>query len=57
MVHESRAMWLTPVLSLPGLDETNLANFGSDLEKQHRKEEGALETAWNYEGSPIGHEP
>ncbi|KAI8344195.1 hypothetical protein BC941DRAFT_458319 [Chlamydoabsidia padenii] len=39
------------------LDETNLANFGSDLEKQHRKEEGALETAWNYEGSPIGHEP
>ncbi|ORZ23091.1 hypothetical protein BCR42DRAFT_128972 [Absidia repens] len=39
------------------LDDTNLANFGSDLEKQHRKEEGALETAWNYEGSPIGHEP
>ncbi|KAI8070519.1 hypothetical protein BC940DRAFT_296353 [Gongronella butleri] len=38
------------------LDETNLANFGSDLEKQHRKEEGALETAWNYEGSPIGRE-
>ncbi|CAO3647131.1 unnamed protein product [Cunninghamella echinulata] len=38
------------------LDETNLANFGSDLEKQHCKEEGALETAWNYEGSPIGHE-
>ncbi|GAA5806973.1 hypothetical protein MFLAVUS_000322 [Mucor flavus] len=38
------------------LDETNLANFGSDLEREHRKEEGSLETAWNYEGSPIGHE-
>ncbi|KAI9478383.1 MAG: hypothetical protein EXX96DRAFT_570644 [Benjaminiella poitrasii] len=38
------------------LDETNLANFGSELERQHRKEEGALETAWNYEGSPIGQE-
>jgi gelsolin len=38
------------------LDETNLANFGSDLEREHRKAEGALETAWNYEGSPIGHE-
>ncbi|KAI8369026.1 hypothetical protein BD560DRAFT_398400 [Blakeslea trispora] len=38
------------------LEETNLANFGSELEKQHRKEEGELETAWNYEGSPIGHE-
>ncbi|KAI7906095.1 uncharacterized protein BX663DRAFT_549208 [Cokeromyces recurvatus] len=38
------------------LEETNLANFGSELERQHRKEEGALETAWNYEGSPIGHE-
>jgi gelsolin len=50
-------MVLTPVLSLSGLDETNLANFGSELEKEHRKEEGALETAWNYEGSPIGLEP
>ncbi|ORZ03296.1 gelsolin-like protein 1-like protein, partial [Syncephalastrum racemosum] len=39
------------------LDETNLANFGSDLERQHRKEEGSLETAWNYEGTPIKHEP
>ncbi|KAG1461516.1 hypothetical protein G6F56_005712 [Rhizopus delemar] len=38
------------------LDDTNLANFGSDLEREHRKEEGSLETAWNYEGSPIGHE-
>ncbi|ORX53088.1 actin depolymerizing protein [Hesseltinella vesiculosa] len=38
------------------LEETNLVNFGSDLEKQHRKEEGALETAWNYEGSVIGHQ-
>ncbi|KAI8090264.1 uncharacterized protein B0P05DRAFT_530079 [Gilbertella persicaria] len=38
------------------LDETNLANFGSELEREHRKEEGDLETAWNYEGSPIGHE-
>lgn len=38
------------------LEETNLANFGSDLERQHRKEEGALETAWNYEDSPIGHQ-
>jgi len=38
------------------LDETNLANFGSELEREHRKAEGALETAWNYEGSPIGHE-
>lgn len=40
-----------------GLDETNLANFGSELERQHRKEEGSLEQAWNYEGSPIGKEP
>ncbi|KAI7882035.1 actin depolymerizing protein [Lichtheimia hyalospora FSU 10163] len=39
------------------LDETNLANFGSELERQHRKEEGSLEQAWNYEGSPIGKEP
>jgi gelsolin len=31
-----------------------LANFGSDLERDHRKEEGALETAWNYEGSDVG---
>lgn len=38
------------------LDETNLANFGSDLEREHRKEEGSLETAWNYEDSPIGHQ-
>lgn len=38
------------------LDDTNLANFGSDLEREHRQEEGALETAWNYEGSPIGKE-
>ncbi|KAI8638461.1 hypothetical protein BD408DRAFT_453620 [Parasitella parasitica] len=38
------------------LDETNLANFGSELERQHRKAEGALETAWSYEGSPIGQE-
>ncbi|KAI8372039.1 hypothetical protein EDC96DRAFT_439185, partial [Choanephora cucurbitarum] len=38
------------------LEETNLANFGSELERQHRKEEGELEKAWNYEGSPIGHE-
>jgi gelsolin len=36
------------------LDDTNLANFGSDLERDHRKEEGALETAWNYEGSDVG---
>lgn len=36
------------------LDDTNLANFGSDLEREHRKEEGALETAWNYEDTPIG---
>lgn len=42
---------------LVGLDETNLANFGSELEREHRKEEGSLEEAWNYEGSPIGHEP
>ncbi|KAI8990918.1 hypothetical protein BDF20DRAFT_810651, partial [Mycotypha africana] len=39
-----------------GLDETNLANFGSELEREHRKAEGALETAWNYESSPIGHQ-
>ncbi|KAI9321232.1 hypothetical protein BX666DRAFT_1899928 [Dichotomocladium elegans] len=39
------------------LDETNLANFGSELEKKHRKEEGALEQAWNYEGSVVGKEP
>ncbi|KAI8983802.1 hypothetical protein BDB01DRAFT_850457 [Pilobolus umbonatus] len=38
------------------LADTNLANFGSELERQHRKEEGALEEAWNYEGSPIGHQ-
>ncbi|PHZ16023.1 actin depolymerizing protein, partial [Rhizopus microsporus ATCC 52813] len=38
------------------LADTNLTNFGSELERQHRKEEGELETAWNYEGSPIGHE-
>ncbi|CEP17352.1 hypothetical protein [Parasitella parasitica] len=38
------------------LDETNLANFGSELEREHRKAEGSLETAWNYEGSPIGQE-
>ncbi|KAI9252677.1 hypothetical protein BY458DRAFT_522736 [Sporodiniella umbellata] len=38
------------------LEETNLANFGSELERQHRKEEGELEMAWNYEGSPIGQE-
>ncbi|KAF9932311.1 hypothetical protein BGZ65_004525, partial [Modicella reniformis] len=39
------------------LDETNLAEFGSELEKQHRKEEGALEQAWNKEtgvGSDVG---
>ncbi|KAF8930307.1 hypothetical protein BGZ58_008341 [Dissophora ornata] len=28
------------------LEETNLAEFGGKLEKQHRKEEGALEKAW-----------
>ncbi|KAF8950157.1 hypothetical protein BGZ52_003500, partial [Haplosporangium bisporale] len=28
------------------LEETNLAEFGSQLEKDHRKEEGALEQAW-----------
>ncbi|KAF9311011.1 hypothetical protein BG003_007893 [Podila horticola] len=28
------------------LDETNLAEFGSQLEKDHRKQEGALEQAW-----------
>ncbi|KAI8144778.1 hypothetical protein BJV82DRAFT_606225 [Fennellomyces sp. T-0311] len=39
------------------LDETNLANFGSELEKEHRKEQGALEEAWNYEGSLVGTEP
>ena len=39
-----------------GLDETNLANFGSELERENRKEQGSLEEAWNYEDSPIGHE-
>ncbi|KAF9949059.1 hypothetical protein BGZ72_009085 [Mortierella alpina] len=31
------------------LEETNLAQFGGELEKQHRKEEGALEKAWAKE--------
>ncbi|KAI9489983.1 hypothetical protein BDB00DRAFT_884323 [Zychaea mexicana] len=38
------------------LDETNLANFGSELEREHRKEQGSLEEAWNYEDSPVGKE-
>ncbi|GJJ68842.1 hypothetical protein EMPS_01188 [Entomortierella parvispora] len=39
------------------LEETNLALFGSELEKAHRKEEGALEKAWGKEtgvGSQTG---
>ncbi|KAG0227731.1 hypothetical protein BGW42_002750 [Actinomortierella wolfii] len=39
------------------LEETNLAEFGSQLEKDHRKEEGSLETAWGKEtgvGSETG---
>lgn len=31
------------------LAETNLAAFGSDLDKQHRKEGGAHEKAWSKE--------
>ncbi|KAG0204870.1 hypothetical protein BGX28_003329, partial [Mortierella sp. GBA30] len=31
------------------LEETNLAEFGSKRDKEHRKEEGALETAWGKE--------
>ncbi|KAG0353364.1 hypothetical protein BG005_007353 [Podila minutissima] len=37
------------------LEETNLAEFGSVLEKERRKEEGALETAWG-EGTGVGSE-
>lgn len=39
---------LTPTNLFPTseLDETNLAEFGSQLEKDHRKQEGALEQAW-----------
>ncbi|KAF9580705.1 hypothetical protein BGW38_002532 [Lunasporangiospora selenospora] len=29
------------------LEETNLAEFGGELEKKHRKEEGSLESAWS----------
>ncbi|KAG0363816.1 fragmin60 [Gamsiella multidivaricata] len=39
------------------LEDTNLAEFGSELEKQHRQEEGALETAWGKDtgvGSKAG---
>ncbi|KAG0327393.1 hypothetical protein BGZ99_007723 [Dissophora globulifera] len=35
------------------LEETNLAEFGGELEKQHRKEEGALEAAWG-KGTGVG---
>ena len=37
------------------LGETNLAEFGSALEKEHRKEEGALEKAW-AEDTGVGSE-
>ncbi|KAF9114170.1 hypothetical protein BGX27_011526 [Mortierella sp. AM989] len=39
------------------LEETNLAEFGSKLEKEHRQQEGALEEAWGKEtgvGSKTG---
>ncbi|KAF8931272.1 hypothetical protein BGZ58_007721 [Dissophora ornata] len=39
------------------LEETNLAEFGGQLEKEHRKEEGALEQAWGKDtgvGSKTG---
>ncbi|KAF9198987.1 hypothetical protein BGZ49_000063, partial [Haplosporangium sp. Z 27] len=39
------------------LEETNLAEFGSKLDKEHRKQEGALEHAWSKEtgvGSKTG---
>lgn len=36
------------------LEDTNLANFGSKLDLDHHKQEGALETAWNSPGSHIG---
>jgi hypothetical protein len=36
------------------LEDTNLANFGSKLDLDHHKQEGALETAWNYAGSRVG---
>ncbi|KAF9187502.1 hypothetical protein BGZ51_001116 [Haplosporangium sp. Z 767] len=39
------------------LEETNLAEFGSQLEKDHRKEEGSLEQAWGKDtgvGSRTG---
>ncbi|KAI1317498.1 hypothetical protein EDD11_008305 [Mortierella claussenii] len=35
------------------LEETNLAEFGSQLEKDHRKEEGSLEHAWG-KGTGVG---
>jgi len=36
------------------LEDTNLANFGSKLDLDHHKQEGALEAAWNYAGSRVG---
>ncbi|KAG0336955.1 hypothetical protein BG004_007850 [Podila humilis] len=38
------------------LEETNLAAFGSELEKERRKDEGALETAWSNEETGVGSE-
>ncbi|KAF9177473.1 hypothetical protein BGZ51_008552 [Haplosporangium sp. Z 767] len=35
------------------LEDTNLAAFGGELEKEHRKEEGALESAWG-EDTGVG---
>ncbi|KAG0029091.1 hypothetical protein BGZ81_004133 [Podila clonocystis] len=41
--------------SIWNIEETNLAEFGSELEKERRKEEGALEMAWG-EGTGVGSE-
>lgn len=48
---------LPPSLPPIELAETNLAAIGSELDKKHRKEEGALEKAWGKEtgvGSKAG---
>lgn len=50
LIHRSDAL-----ICSSDLEETNLAEFGSALEKERRKEEGALETAWG-EGTGVGSE-
>ncbi|RUS19790.1 severin [Endogone sp. FLAS-F59071] len=38
------------------IEDTNLANFGTDLERKVHHEEGAKEAAWAASGSPVGKE-